>query len=96
MVRLPERVASPNQAELEELRANLTRLSQAHAECLAALAHDSNGPLTSILGNAELIESGELDQEAVRVSAATIRKNVQRLTSLVNDALASARVESGE
>jgi signal transduction histidine kinase len=79
--------------KLEELRAGLTRLSHEHVERLAALAHDSNGPLTSILGNAELIESGELDPEAVRVSAATIRRNAERITLLVKGALDSASAE---
>lgn len=80
-------------SELEEMRAGLTRLAQAHAEQLSVLAHDSRGPLTAILGNAELIEAGELDEAGVRVAAVTIRKNVERLTALVNDAVATSRRE---
>jgi signal transduction histidine kinase len=82
-------------AELEELRESLTRLMQGHAEQLAVLAHDSRGPLTAILGNAELIEAGELDEAGVRAAAATIRRNVQRLTGIVNDTVATARIERG-
>jgi signal transduction histidine kinase len=82
-------------AELEELRESLTRLLESHAEQLAVLAHDSRGPLTAILGNAELIEAGELDEAGVRAAAATIRRNVQRLTAIVNGAVTTARVEQG-
>src|SRR5665213_599769 len=82
--------------ELEDQRASVIRLNQLKNDLITVLAHDFNGPLTTILGFAELIEEGALLGDDARDAAGTIRRNVFRLTMLANDTLALSRIEHGE
>ncbi len=83
-------------AELERQRASVVRLNQSKNDLIAVLAHDIKGPLTSIVGFAELLEEGYLEGEGATDAAKTIRSNAQRLATLANDVLALSRVEHGE
>ncbi|HEY8322814.1 MAG TPA: ATP-binding protein [Candidatus Baltobacteraceae bacterium] len=82
--------------ELEDQRAAVIRLNQLKNDLITVLAHDFKGPLTTILGFAELIEEGALVGDDARDAAGTIRRNVFRLTTLANDTLALSRIEHGE
>jgi signal transduction histidine kinase len=82
--------------ELEHQRANFLQLNQLKNDLIAVLAHDIKGPLTSIVGFAELLEEGYLDGAAATDAARTIRTNAQRLATLANDVLALSRIEHGE
>lgn len=82
--------------ELERQRASVVRLNQSKNDLIAVLAHDIKGPLTSIVGFAELLEEGFLEGESATDAAKTIRSNAQRLATLANDVLALSRVEHGE
>jgi len=82
--------------ELEDQRASVIRLNQLKNDLITVLAHDFKGPLTTILGFAELIEEGALAGEDACDAAGTIRRNVFRLTTLANDTLALSRIEHGE
>ncbi len=82
--------------ELEGQRASVIRLNQLKNDLITILAHDFKGPLTTILGFAELIEEGALEGDDARDAAGTIRRNVFRLTTLANDTLALSRIEHGE
>jgi sigma-B regulation protein RsbU (phosphoserine phosphatase) len=82
--------------ELEDQRASVIRLNQLKNDLITVLAHDFKGPLTTILGFAELIEEGALEGDDARDAAGTIRRNVFRLTTLANDTLALSRIEHGE
>lgn len=82
--------------ELEDQRASVIRLNQLKNDLITVLAHDFKGPLTTILGFAELIEEGALLGDDARDAAGTIRRNVFRLTTLANDTLALSRIEHGE
>lgn len=81
--------------ELERQRASVLALSQSKNDLIAVLAHDIKGPLTSIVGFAELLEDGFLEGDAAVDAARTIRTNAQRLATLANDVLALSRVEHG-
>ena len=83
-------------AELERQRAAVLQLNQLKNDLIAVLAHDIKGPLTSIVGFAELLEEGYLEGEAATDAARTIRSNAQRLAALANDVLALSRIEHGE
>lgn len=83
-------------AELEYQRAAVLKLNQLKNDLIAVLAHDIKGPLTSIVGFAELLEDGYLDGDAAVDAARTIRSNAQRLAVLANDVLALSRIEHGE
>ncbi len=82
--------------ELEAQRAAVVQISQLKHDLVATLAHDIKGPLTSIVGFAELLEEGFLEGDEATDAAKTIRTNAQRLATLANDMLALSRVEYGE
>ncbi len=82
--------------ELEQQRSALLTLSTLKSDLIATLAHDIKGPLTSIIGFAELMEEGFLEGADATDAARTIRTNAQRLAALANDILALSRVDSGE
>jgi signal transduction histidine kinase len=82
--------------ELEQQRAALLQLSTLKSDLIATLAHDIKGPLTSIVGFAELMEEGYLEGVEAQDAARTIRANAQRLAALATDMLALSRVEHGE
>ncbi len=82
--------------ELELQRSAVMQISQLKHDLVATLAHDIKGPLTSIIGFAELLEEGFLEGDDATDAAKTIRSNAQRLATLANDMLALSRVEHGE
>ncbi len=82
--------------ELQRQRISVLQLNQLKNDLIAVLAHDIKGPLTSIVGFAELLEEGFLEGDAATDAARTIRSNAQRLATLANDVLALSRVEHGE
>ena len=83
-------------AELEAQRAAVVQLIQLKSDLVTTLAHDIKGPLTSIVGFAELLEEGYLLGDEATDAARTIRTNAQRLAMLANDILALTRAEHGE
>ena len=82
--------------ELERQRASVLQLNQLKNDLIAVLAHDIKGPLTSIVGFAELLEEGYLEGTQATEAAHTIRTNAQRLGTLANDVLELSRIEHGE
>jgi signal transduction histidine kinase len=82
--------------ELERQRASVLQLNQLKNDLIAVLAHDIKGPLTSIVGFAELLEEGYLEGTQATDAAHTIRMNAQRLATLANDVLELSRIEHGE
>lgn len=92
---LQERLAASIH-ELEGQRSAVMTLNQLKNDLIAVLAHDIKGPLTSIVGFAELIEQGFYEGDASVDAARTIRNSAQRLATLANDVLALSRVEHGE
>jgi two-component system, sensor histidine kinase and response regulator len=82
--------------ELERQRASVLQLNQLKNDLIAVLAHDIKGPLTSIVGFAELLEEGYLEGTQATDAAHTIRTNAQRLATLANDVLELSRIEHGE
>lgn len=83
-------------SELEAQRASVIRLNALKDDLIAVLAHDFKGPLTSILGFTELLESGGLEGEDAANALRTIRGAATRLAALANDTLALSRVEQGD
>ena len=65
-------------------------------EFTANVSHELKTPLTSIMGFAELIEGGIADGEDSMRFAANIRKEAQRLVSLVGDIIKLNQLDGGE
>ncbi|HET7813250.1 MAG TPA: hybrid sensor histidine kinase/response regulator, partial [Candidatus Baltobacteraceae bacterium] len=83
-------------SELEAQRASVIRLNALKDDLIAVLAHDFKGPLTSILGFTELLESDGLEGEDATNALRTIRGAATRLAGLANDTLALSRIEQGD
>lgn len=73
------------------------RLDRMKSDFLSTAAHELRTPMASILGFAELLLSRRDFDEALRDELlTTILRQAQRLTSLLNDLLDLARIESGQ
>ena len=82
--------------ELEERRSAVMELSQTKSDLIAMLAHDFRGPLTTIVGFADLTaEIGELDPEQ-REFLDTIKRSALQLAELATDTLTLSRLERNE
>jgi CheY-like chemotaxis protein len=58
-------------------------------------SHDLTDALSSIVGSAELIDSGDLTDDQRRLLAGTLLRKAGRLNALVNNAVALQRLETG-
>jgi PAS domain S-box-containing protein len=65
------------------------------SELVATVSHELRTPLTGVLGFAELLLQGDLDDETRRSYAQTIQGEALRLTELVDDFLDLQRIEAG-
>jgi signal transduction histidine kinase len=80
-----------------EAAERLRQLDQARNDFVAAVSHDLRTPLTSIIGNTEIL----LDDGAGAITApqrqliGAVERNAFRLNSLIGDLLLLARIESG-
>jgi PAS domain S-box-containing protein len=82
--------------ELDERRSAVLELSQTKSDLIAMLAHDFRGPLTSIVGYADLIpEVSKLDEEPLEYLDSIKRAAVQ-LSELASDTLTFSRLERNE
>jgi signal transduction histidine kinase len=65
-------------------------------EFLAMLAHELRNPLAPISAAAQLLKFGNIDEAKVRQTSEIIGRQVQHLTSLVDDLLDVSRVSRGQ
>jgi PAS domain S-box-containing protein len=82
--------------EVEERRAAVLELNQTKSDLIAMLAHDFRGPLTSIVGFADLTgEVGEINDEQ-QSFLQTIKRSALQLSELATDTLTLSRLERNE
>ncbi len=82
--------------ELEERRVAVLELNQTKSDLITMLAHDFRGPLTSIVGFADLTaEVGEVNDEQ-REFLDTIKRSALQLSELATDTLTLSRLERNE
>ena len=82
----------------EALREAKERAEAANAsktQFLANMSHEIRTPLGAILGYAELLEGNDLTSDERRQFLQTIRRNGEALTTIIDDILDLAKVESG-
>ena len=82
----------------EELRRAFEKLKEADArkdEFLAMLAHELRNPLAPIRSAAELLQISRLDEAQVQQTSEIIARQVEHMTSLVDDLLDVSRVTRG-
>jgi signal transduction histidine kinase len=91
-------------AQLEEAAAQLATQNEQLRELdhvkdgfVALVSHELRTPLTSIIGYLEMVleESGDPLTEAQRQFLSTVSRNVERLTTLVNELLFLVQVDAG-
>lgn len=90
--------ASENARAQAELRHAVAQLKEADAhkdEFLAMLAHELRNPLAPICSAAELLLRARLDEALVRKTSEMIGRQVERMTSLVDDLLDVSRAARG-
>ncbi len=82
--------------ELEERRSAVLELNQTKSDLIAMLAHDFRGPLTSIVGFADLVgEVGDANEEQLEFLD-TIKRSAMQLSELATDTLTLSRLERNE
>lgn len=91
--RLGDIAAETLQQRLATLHAEAE--GRAKAQFIAGLGYDLRTPLTSILGFADLLSDGTLDDSQRQEFLATIQRNGRQLLSVINDMLDYARIEAG-
>jgi PAS domain S-box-containing protein len=82
--------------EIEERRSAVLELNQTKSDLITMLAHDFRGPLTSIVGFADLTsEVGDVNDEQ-RDFLETIKGSAMQLSELATDTLTLSRLERNE
>lgn len=75
----------------------IERLEKIRQEFLSNVSHELRTPLTSILAYVETLEDGGIEDEANnRRFLGIIRKNAERMHSLINDILELSAIEAGK
>jgi PAS domain S-box-containing protein len=82
--------------EQVEARKRAEEANRVKDEFLATLSHELRTPLTSILGWARLLRSAKMDEEAMARALATIERNAQAQTQLIDDLLDTSRIITGK
>jgi signal transduction histidine kinase len=84
--------------ESRETAEKLRRANAAKDEFLGLVSHELKTPITTILGNAELLEkrAGLLDEESQAEALADVRTDAERLNRVIDNLLVLARIEAGE
>lgn len=96
----------PSDSVYKELLPFIDRIREQHEDILAAaksrqdftanVSHELKTPLTAISGYAELIENKMVDPEKQVKFAADIKKNADRLVSLINDIIRLSEIDHTE
>jgi len=82
--------------ELAARRSSVVELNQVKNDLIAMLAHDFKGPLTTIVGFADVLSEDERFDEESRQFLAMISSSALRLASLATDTLALSRLEQND
>jgi two-component sensor histidine kinase/CheY-like chemotaxis protein len=82
--------------ELEETRAAVLRLASLNADLVTILAHDFKGPLTTVMGYAELLADGGVDEATLASAVGAMASASQKLARLANDTLSLSRLDASE
>ena len=96
----------PDDIAYKELTPFIDRIREQHEDILAAaksrqdftanVSHELKTPLTAISGYAELIENNMVDEKKQIKFAGDIKKNADRLVSLINDIIRLSELDHSE
>ncbi|MBD2609794.1 MAG: hybrid sensor histidine kinase/response regulator [Nostoc sp. GBBB01] len=82
--------------QVETARAEAENANRLKDEFLITVSHELKTPLNGILGWAQLLGAGKLDQEKTQRAIATIERNAKAQAQLVNDLLDTSRIVIGK
>ncbi|WP_371186436.1 ATP-binding protein [Thalassotalea maritima] len=87
------------QERTQELQATMEQLSEANAiksQFLANMTHEIRTPLTAIIGQAEAIRYGEVNDDEILDEVDVIYSNSKHLLQLINDILDLSKIEANK
>lgn len=82
--------------ELECLMKELQHASRVKNQFLANMSHEIRTPLTAIMGQAEAIVAGDVEDEFVNKEVSIIHNNSLHLLDLINDILDLSKIEANK
>ncbi|MDP2560791.1 response regulator [Psychrobium sp. 1_MG-2023] len=80
--------------ELELLMDDLHRANEIKSKFLANMSHEIRTPLTAVIGQAEAIICGDVDEAYINKEVEIIFNNSNHLLNLINDILDLSRIEA--
>jgi PAS domain S-box-containing protein len=81
--------------ELRASQAAAIQASRAKSEFLSRMSHELRTPLNSVIGFAQLLQLGPLDDEAAEEAVGLILRSGRHLLDLIDEVLDISRIESG-
>lgn len=90
------RRAEQDALEKQRLYEEAARANEAKDHFLATVSHELRTPLTSILGWAQMLGGGKLDEATRARAVATIERNARMQAQLVEDLLDISRIVNGK
>jgi len=94
-LKLSSRVKHRTQ-ELELLTSELVKANAIKSQFLANMSHEIRTPLTSIIGQAEAITQGDVDEDFLHKEVEIIHGNSLHLLELINNILDLSKVEANK
>lgn len=82
--------------EKQKLYEEAARANEAKDQFLATVSHELRTPLTSILGWAQMLTSGKLDESMRQRAITTIERNARSQAQIVEDLLDISRIVNGK
>jgi signal transduction histidine kinase/DNA-binding response OmpR family regulator len=80
----------------EQARADAEAANRLKDEFLATVSHELRTPLNSILGWAQLLRTGSLEEESATRALSTIERNTRALAQIIDDLLDVSRIITGK
>lgn len=91
-----KRRAEQEASEKQQLYEEAARANEAKDQFLATVSHELRTPLTSILGWAQMLTSGKLNDAMAQRAIETIERNARAQAQIVEDLLDISRIVSGK
>jgi len=89
-----EKLVASRTKELEEARIEAETASTVKSTFLANMSHEIRTPLTSVIGYAEWLESGSIDNSERQEATGAILRTGRHLLKIINEILDISKIES--
>ena len=89
-----EKLVTSRTKELEEARVEAENASKVKSTFLANMSHEIRTPMTSVIGYAEWLESGSIDESERQEATGAILRTGRHLLKIINEILDISKIES--